>query len=88
VAGAATAPLPLHRLPEDRVVTSERCGVNALPHGSKAINKDGRTLVLCGHHVEEHRDALDKQKWTLLALANIETEPSKKGEPDGVHPEG
>lgn len=65
-----------------------RCGANAWPYGTRSINRDGRTLELCGSHTREHREALVKQGWTVVELANIETEPSKKGEPDGVHPEG
>jgi hypothetical protein len=48
-----------------------RCGVDIRPYGVRAINKDGRTLELCGHHHDEHHDALKKQDWTITPIATV-----------------
>lgn len=44
----------------------DRCGIPVRRYGSKSINKDGRELILCGHHTNEHRPALVKQGWTVV----------------------
>lgn len=54
-----------------------RCGVPVREHGLIAVNKDGRRLVLCGHHGHEHEPALKHQGWAVVDVATIEREPSK-----------
>ena len=68
------------------MTTCDRCGTPCDDRGWLAINKDGRELTLCHVHRRDHQDALMKQGWALIELAVLrETEPSKSGEPDGVH---
>ena len=50
----------------DTIFPCDRCGANANPLGTRSINRDGRTLDLCGHHTTEHRPALVKQDWTVV----------------------
>jgi hypothetical protein len=46
--------------------TCDRCRIPVRKYGTKSINKDGRVLILCGHHTTEHRPALVKQGWTVV----------------------
>lgn len=54
-----------------------RCGVPVREFGLVAVNKDGRRLVLCGHHAAEHSSALRLQGWAVVDVSTIEREASK-----------
>jgi len=43
----------------------DRCSCIVGADGVRAVHKDGRELILCRVHARDHRDALEKQHWTI-----------------------
>lgn len=60
------------------VLLCDRCGTIITLTGFRAVNKDGRELLLCKVHARDHGDALGKQGWRVEPIEPPEPESGER----------